>query len=47
MKEIISSRLDAFIAGEPGPAPDGDVVERFEYERLAREIATFFGEILR
>jgi glycosyltransferase involved in cell wall biosynthesis len=47
MREIISSRLDAFIAGTPDPAPNRDVVERFEYGRLAREMATFFGEVLR
>jgi glycosyltransferase involved in cell wall biosynthesis len=47
MTEIISSSLDAFIAGKPGPAPARDVVERFEYGRLAHEMATFFGEILR
>jgi glycosyltransferase involved in cell wall biosynthesis len=47
MAEIVSNRLDAFIAGKAEPAPNREVVERFEYGRLASEMAAFFGEIVR
>ena len=42
MCEILSSRVDAFMAGEPAPVPDHRVVDRYEYDRLASELRTFF-----
>ena len=46
MTEIISNRMDAFAAAESPTPPDPDVVERYEYGRLAREMAEFFDAVL-
>jgi hypothetical protein len=33
------------MAGEPAPVPDRRVVDRYEYDRLASELRTFFEAV--
>jgi glycosyltransferase involved in cell wall biosynthesis len=44
MRTIVSGRVDA--AGEQFPGPDPRVVGRYEYNRLARELLSFFEAVL-
>ncbi len=42
----IRSELDRFLAGSPSPPPDADVVARYEYGKLARDLAQVFDTVL-
>ena len=46
MRTIVSDRVDAFLAGEQFPGPDRRVVGRYEYDRLARELLSFFEAVI-
>jgi glycosyltransferase involved in cell wall biosynthesis len=46
MRAIVSSRVDAYLAGEQFPGPDPRVVGRYEYNRLARELSSFFEAVV-
>lgn len=46
MAAAISARIDAFRRGEPPRAPDPAVVARYEYRRLAEQLAGVFDEVL-
>ena len=45
MTTILSERIDAFLAGKTTPAPKAQVVERYEYRRLAADLLAFFEAI--
>ena len=40
MSAGIKSELDRFLTGNPSPPPDADVVGRYEYGKLARDLAS-------
>jgi glycosyltransferase involved in cell wall biosynthesis len=44
--EGISSALDRWQSGAPAPAPDHALVARFEYQRLASDLAGVFDRVL-
>jgi glycosyltransferase involved in cell wall biosynthesis len=46
MQEILTDRIASFLAGKLDPQPVGDVADRYEYSRLAGELASFFDEVL-
>jgi glycosyltransferase involved in cell wall biosynthesis len=39
---VLSERLDAYLASRPAPSPDPELVARYEYGRLAGDLAAFF-----
>ena len=46
LARAISTVVDASIAGEDLPSPEPDVVNRYEYRNLARELLEFFEQVL-
>jgi glycosyltransferase involved in cell wall biosynthesis len=46
MKRIIERQVARFRARERGPAPDPEVVARFAYPRLARELGSVFDSVV-
>jgi hypothetical protein len=46
MAEILSRRIDAFLAGTQTTAPSATVVDRYEYGRLAADLDRFFREVV-
>lgn len=46
MSAGIRGGLDRFLAGAPSPPPNPDVVGRFEYRKLARDLAGVFEAVL-
>lgn len=46
MAAALQERIDAFRRGQPSPPPDPDVVARFEYRRLAQQLADVFEQVL-
>jgi hypothetical protein len=46
MAEAIRQEVARFFAGEPPPPPTASVVERYEYGKLAGDLAQLFGAVL-
>ena len=46
MRSIVARRVASFFSGEEEPRQDQAVVARYEYTRLASELAAFFDEVL-
>jgi glycosyltransferase involved in cell wall biosynthesis len=45
MREILERHVDAWRAGTPEPPLRAEVVDRYEYGRLSRDLAAFFGAV--
>ena len=45
MADALEAQIDAFLVGERERAPDRQVIERYEYARLGRELARFFEDV--
>lgn len=46
METILTTRIESFLAGSPPPPLVREVAERYEYSRLAQELAAFFDQVL-
>jgi glycosyltransferase involved in cell wall biosynthesis len=47
MAKSIRDQIEGWRAGSPPPRPDANVVERYEYGRLADSLAEVFRKVLR
>ena len=46
MTKIISERFDSWEAGEPGPEPRPEVLQRYERRELTRQLAAVFDRLV-